>query len=73
MYSGHQSDRAYIGRSPGERGATDVSKGKAKRVALRAGKVPGGAKPSQKALGKIFDNPVRGHCQTNVAERVWRW
>ena len=43
---------SFIGRSPGERGATDTIKGKAKRLAKRTN---GG--PTQRALGKIFDQP----------------
>jgi PEP-CTERM motif len=43
---------SFIGRSPGERGATDVIKGKAKRLAKRINDGP-----TQRALGKIFDQP----------------
>lgn len=43
---------SFIGRSPGERGATDTIKGKAKRLAKR-----NNDRPTQRALGKIFDQP----------------
>ena len=59
---------SFIGRSPGERGATDTIKGKAKRLAKRnndrlaqraLGKIFD-QPPTQRALGKIFDQPVDG-------------
>lgn len=59
---------SFIGRSPGERGATDTVKGKAKRIAKRTNRGPTqralgkifDQPPSQRALGKIFDQPVDG-------------
>jgi PEP-CTERM motif len=59
---------SFIGRSPGERGATDVIKGKAKRLAKRYNNGPTqralgkifDQTPSQRALGKIFNQPVDG-------------
>jgi PEP-CTERM motif len=59
---------SFIGRSPGERGATDTLKGKAKRLAKRTNSDPKqralgkifDEPPSQRALGKVFDQPVDG-------------
>jgi PEP-CTERM motif len=59
---------SFIGRSPGERGATDVIKGKAKRLAKRNNNGPTqralgkifDQTPSQRALGKIFNQPLDG-------------
>ena len=55
---------SFMGRSPGERGATDVLKGKTKRLAANKAKarvrgVPS-VSPTQRALGKIFDKPIGG-------------
>ena len=48
----------FTGRSPGERGETDILKGKARRIADRlfGSRVNSGG-PEQRALGKIFDTP----------------
>ena len=59
---------SFLGRSPGERGATDTLKGKAKRLAKRTNNGPKqralgkifDQPPSQRALGKVFDQPVDG-------------
>lgn len=59
---------SFVGRSPGERGATDVIKGKAKRLAKRNNNGPSqralgkifDQTPNQRALGKIFNQPVDG-------------
>ena len=61
---------SFIGRSPGERGATDVLKGKTKRVASRIGKGRDVTEPTQKALGKIFDKPVEGVASTATPQPV---
>jgi hypothetical protein len=46
------------GRSPGERGETDLLKGKARRIAERLlGRRINSGEPEQRALGKIFDTP----------------
>lgn len=50
---------AFIARSPGERGATDILKGKARRTAKRLA-VQTTPPPSQIALGKIAGPPVAG-------------
>ena len=56
--NGSNAVQAFLGRSPGERGATDIIKGKAKR-ALAKDDVPiGKPKPAQRALGKTFDDPL---------------
>src|SRR3546814_18514842 len=48
----------YTGRSPGERGETDILKGKARRIADRLfGRRVNSGGPEQRALGKIFDTP----------------
>ena len=55
---------AFMGRSPGERGATDVLKGKARRLARQNDRGRNNDKlagaPAQRALGKIFNAPVAG-------------
>lgn len=56
---GSNAVQAFLGRSPGERGATDILKGKAKRDLAQNDPTPGKSKPSQKALGKIFDEPLQ--------------
>ena len=61
---------SFIGRSPGERGATDILKGKTKRVASRIGKGRDVTEPTQKALGKIFDKPVEGVASTATPQPV---
>lgn len=50
---------AFIARSPGERGATDILKGKARRTAKRLA-IQLDPPPSQIALGKIAGPPVAG-------------
>lgn len=55
---GSDAVQAFLGRSPGERGATDILKGKAKRDLAQNIGTPGKSKPSQRALGKIFDEPL---------------
>src|SRR3546814_18207365 len=48
----------YTGRSPGERGETDILKGKARRIADRLfGRRVHSGGPEQRALGTIFDTP----------------
>jgi hypothetical protein len=48
----------FMGRSPGERGETDLLKGKARKIADRLlGRPAGDGEPEQRALGKIFDTP----------------
>jgi PEP-CTERM motif len=61
---------SFIGRSPGERGATDILKGKGKRVARVSGKTADGTDPMQRALGKIFDKPVAGVADPVTPESV---
>lgn len=48
----------FTGRSPGERGETDILKGKARTIADRLfGSRINSGEPEQRALGKIFDTP----------------
>ena len=48
----------FTGRSPGERGETDILKGKVRKLADRLfGRRSNGGEPEQRALGKIFDTP----------------
>ncbi|WP_294029527.1 PEPxxWA-CTERM sorting domain-containing protein [Sphingopyxis sp.] len=48
----------FTERSPGERGETDILKGKARKIADRLlGRRGNGGEPEQRALGKIFDTP----------------
>lgn len=51
--------QAFLGRSPGERGAVDALKGKAKRDLATNTAKPAGEKPRQRALGKIFEEPLK--------------
>ena len=56
--NGSNAVQAVLGRSPGERGATDIIKGKAKRALAKDDAPIGKAKPTQRALGKTFDDPL---------------
>ena len=51
--------QAFLGRSPGARGATDTLKGKAQRDLADNAATPSGRKPTQRALGKTFDEPLQ--------------
>ena len=51
--------QAFLGRSPGARGATDIMKGKAKSKLAENTPPLGGSKPTQRALGKTFDEPLQ--------------
>lgn len=51
--------QAFLGRSPGERGATDMLKGKVRPSVAENAKDAKGPTPSQRALGKIFDEPLQ--------------
>lgn len=69
---------SFIGRSPGERGATDTLKGKAKRIAKREDNGPNeralgkifDQPPSQRALGKVFDQPVDGTPEAAASQSI---
>ena len=69
---------SFIGRSPGERGATDTLKGKAKRIAKREGNGPNeralgkifDQPASQRALGKVFDQPVDGTPEIGSSQSI---
>ena len=56
--NGTNAVQAFLGRSPGERGAVDVLKGKAKEKIAGNNKPGGKPKPTQRALGKVFDDPL---------------
>ena len=56
--NGSNAVQAFLGRSPGERGATDILKGKAKRAVAKDDAPIGKPKPTQRALGKTFDDPL---------------
>ena len=56
--NGSNAVQAFLGRSPGERGAVDILKGKAKAKVAANDKPAGKPKPSQRALGKTFDDPL---------------
>lgn len=56
--NGSNAVQAFLGRSPGERGATDILKGKAKRALAKDDVPTGKPKPTQRALGKTFDDPL---------------
>ena len=56
--NGSNAVQAFLGRSPGERGAVDILKGKAKSKVAANDKPAGKPKPSQRALGKTFDDPL---------------
>lgn len=56
--NGSNAVQAFLGRSPGERGATDIIKGKAKRALAKDDAPIGKPKPAQRALGKTFDDPL---------------
>ena len=56
--NGSNAVQAFLGRSPGERGATDILKGKAKRALAKDDAPIGQPKPTQRALGKTFDDPL---------------
>lgn len=51
--------QAFLGRSPGARGATDTLKGKATPKLAQNATGTSGPKPAQRALGKIFDEPLQ--------------
>ena len=51
--------QAFLARSPGERGAIDILKGKAKRDLAENTNPTGKPKPDQRALGKVFDEPLQ--------------
>lgn len=51
--------QAFLGRSPGARGATDTLKGKAKPKLAENTPAPSTTKPTQRALGKTFDEPLQ--------------
>ncbi|MFN3620052.1 PEPxxWA-CTERM sorting domain-containing protein [Sphingorhabdus sp.] len=57
--NGSNAVQAFLGRSPGERGATDILKGKAQRSLAENAKAPSERKPTQRALGKIFEEPLQ--------------
>lgn len=59
LEKGSTAVQAFLGRSPGERGATDMLKGKVKRDIARNDDAPGKSKPTQRALGKIFSDPLQ--------------
>ncbi|WP_411291203.1 PEPxxWA-CTERM sorting domain-containing protein [Sphingorhabdus sp.] len=56
--NGSNAVQAFLGRSPGERGAADIIKGKAKRALAKDDAPIGKPKPTQRALGKTFDDPL---------------
>ena len=51
--------QAFLGRSPGPRGATDTLKGKAKPKMAENSPATSATKPTQRALGKTFDEPLQ--------------
>ena len=51
--------QAFLGRSPGARGATDTLKGKAKPKLAENTTALSATKPTQRALGKTFDEPLQ--------------
>lgn len=51
--------QAFLGRSPGARGKTDTLKGKAKAKLAENRPSPSTKKPTQRALGKTFDEPLQ--------------
>ena len=51
--------QAFLGRSPGTRGATDTLKGKAKPKLAENTPAASTTKPTQRALGKTFDEPLQ--------------
>ena len=55
---GSNAVQAFLGRSPGERGAVDILKGKAKAMVSANDTPAGKPKPTQRALGKTFDDPL---------------
>ena len=56
--NGSNTVQAFLGRSPGERGAVDILKGKVTSKVAANDKPAGKPKPSQRALGKTFDDPL---------------
>lgn len=56
---GSSAVQAFLGRSPGERGATDILKGKTKRDLAQNDDTSSKPKPTQRALGKVFDDPLK--------------
>lgn len=61
---------AFLSRSPGERGATDANKGKAKAKAPESGNVATAATPKQRALGKVFDAPASKPVATGISQPI---
>ena len=57
--NGGNAVQAFLSRSPGERGAVDILKGRTKAEVAANATVPTGSKPTQRALGKIFDEPLQ--------------
>lgn len=57
--NGSNAVQAFLGRSPGERGATDILKGKARRGLADSTNARSEPKPTQRALGKVFDEPLQ--------------
>ncbi len=62
--------KSFIGRSPGERGSTDILKGKAERIGPVKEKVGVADKPEQRALGKVFDKPSESITDTAAPQPV---
>ena len=58
LNNGSNAVQAFLGRSPGERGAIDILKGKSTAKVAAGDKSAGKPKPSQRALGKTFDDPL---------------
>ena len=58
VQKGSNAVQAFLGRSPGERGAVDALKGKAKAKVAGNDKPAEKSKPAQRALGKVFDEPL---------------
>ena len=61
---------AFLSRSPGERGATDAIKGKAKANGIPINKVADVAPRTQRALGKVFNAPGSNAAGTTIPQPV---
>ena len=58
VQKGSNAVQAFLGRSPGKRGTVDALKGKAKAKVAGNDKPAEKPKPAQRALGKVFDEPL---------------
>lgn len=57
--NGGNAVQAFLARSPGQRGTIDTLKGRTKGDVEEDTKVPSGSNPTQRSLGKIFDDPLQ--------------